>query len=100
MRALTLFKQSRARRRLVLEACRELLSAWWLVRFREFCIYAGVLGEAHPASFTTEFTRDDARLLRDMRCAIDAIRRQADCAILGVLCLARSRWNAGTAIPT
>jgi len=75
MRALTLFKQSRARRRLVVEACRELARAWWLVRFREFRSYAGELGQAHPASFTTEFTPDDARLLRDIRWAIDAINR-------------------------
>lgn len=75
MRALTLFKQSSARRRLVVEACRELARAWWLVRFREFRSYAGELGQAHPASFTTEFTPDDARLLRDIRWAIDAINR-------------------------
>lgn len=75
MRALTLLRQSRARRRLVLEACRELIRAWWLVRFREFRSYAGALGQPHPAGFTTDFTPDDARLLRDIRWAIDAINR-------------------------
>jgi hypothetical protein len=75
MRTLTLLRQSRARRQLVLEACRELLRAWWLVRFREFRTYAGALGEAHPASFTSEFTHDDVALLRDIRWAIDAINR-------------------------
>jgi hypothetical protein len=75
MRALTLLRQSRTRRQLVLEACRELLRAWWLVRFREFRSYAGELGEAHPAGFTTEFTHDDLALLRDIRWAIDAINR-------------------------
>jgi len=75
MRALTLMKQTRARRRLVLEASKELLRAWWLVRFREFRTYAGALGEAHPASFTSEFSHDDVALLRDIRWAIAAINR-------------------------
>ncbi|MEM9474838.1 MAG: lasso peptide biosynthesis B2 protein [Pseudomonadota bacterium] len=75
MRALTFLRQSHARRQLVIEACRELLRAWWLVQFREFRIYAGELGEAHPADLVTEFTHDDARLLRDIRWAIDAINR-------------------------
>lgn len=75
MRALTLITLSRARRKLVLEACRELLRAWWLVRFREFRTYAGELGEARPADFVTEFTHDDLALLRDVRWAIDAINR-------------------------
>jgi hypothetical protein len=75
MRALTLIRQSRTRRQLVLEAARELLRAWWLVRFREFRTYAGELGQAHPAGFTTEFTPEDARILRDIRWAIDAINR-------------------------
>lgn len=75
MRALTLLRQSHSRRQLVFEACRELLRAWWLVRFREFRSYAGELGEAHPATFTTEFTHDDTVLLRDVRWAIDAVNR-------------------------
>lgn len=75
MRALTLLRQSSTRRRLVLEACRELIRAWWLVRFREFRSYAGELGQPHPAGFTTDFTPEDAKLLRDIRWAIDAINR-------------------------
>lgn len=75
MRTMTLFRQSRARRMLVLEACRELLRAWWLVRFSEFRTYAGVLGEAHPAGFTSEFSQYDEALLRDIRWAIEAVNR-------------------------
>lgn len=75
MRVLTLVRQSRTRRQLIVEACRELVRAWWLVRFREFRNYAGDLGEAHPAGFATEFIHDDAALLRDIRWAIDAINR-------------------------
>lgn len=75
MRVLTLLRQSRSRRQLVLEASRELLRAWWLVRSREFRTYAGNLGEAHPGGFATEFTHDDLALLDDVRWAIDAVNR-------------------------
>ena len=51
------------------------MRAWWLVRFREFRTYAGELGYAHPAGFSSEFIHDDAALLRDIRWAIDAINR-------------------------
>lgn len=75
MRALTLIRQPRARRRLVAEAARELIRAWWLVRFREFRSYAGRLGAAHPAGFSTEFALDDTATLRDIRWAVEAINR-------------------------
>ncbi|MCU4653924.1 lasso peptide biosynthesis B2 protein [Roseibacterium sp. SDUM158016] len=72
---MTLLKQPRARRQLVAEALRELLRAWWLVRFREFRTYSSALGEAHPAGFTTEFAHGEVALLSDIRWAIDAINR-------------------------
>lgn len=75
MRAFTLISQSSARRRLVLEAGRELLRAWWLVRFREFRSYASDLGSAHPGSFRTERLHGDPVLLRDVRWAIEAVNR-------------------------
>lgn len=77
MRVLTLLKQSRARRHLVAEALRELLRAWWLVRFREFHTYSVVLGEASPANFTTEYAHSDHLLLHDIRWAIESINRTA-----------------------
>lgn len=51
------------------------MRAWWLVRFREFRTYAGALGEAHPASFTSDFSHEDVALLKDIRWAIDAINK-------------------------
>lgn len=75
MRAVTLIKQSSARRRLVLEAARDLLHAWWLVRFRAFRSYAPKLGSAHPGSFRTERLHADTVLLRDVGWAIDAVNR-------------------------
>lgn len=77
MRILTLLKQSRYRRRLVLEAGRSLLRAWWLVRFREFRCYAGELGEPHPGAFLSEALHGDISFLRDVRWAIDALNRTA-----------------------
>ncbi len=75
MRVFTFLKQPSSRRRLVFEALRELISAWWLVRFREFRTYSGALGEAQAAGFATDYTHDDLRTLRDIRWAVDAINR-------------------------
>lgn len=63
------------RRLMVVEAFSELLKAWYLIRFREFRAYVGLLGEAHPADFATEFVHCDESQLGDIRWAIDAVNR-------------------------
>lgn len=77
MRILTFLKQSRYRRKLVVEAGGELVRAWWLVRFYEFRRYAGELGEPHPGVFLTETLHNDTSFLRDVRWAIQALNRTA-----------------------
>ena len=75
MRALTLQKQPARRRRLVAEALRELLRAWWTVRFKPFRSYAGDLGRAHAGAHSTTDLHGDLELLRDVKWAIGAVNR-------------------------
>jgi hypothetical protein len=74
MRALTFLRQPRHRKRLAIEALRELLVAWWLVRRRAFRSVAPLLGAAHPGEHL-EVARYDARLLADVRWAVSAVDR-------------------------
>lgn len=75
MRTLTFLRQPRKRRRLVVEAVKELLRAWWLVRFREFRSYAHILGDPHPGAFATHEMLADPTLLKDVRWSIAAVNR-------------------------
>ncbi|MDJ1007884.1 MAG: lasso peptide biosynthesis B2 protein [Paracoccaceae bacterium] len=72
---MTLLRQPRRRQLLAVEALRELLRAWWLVRFRAFRSYVCDLGEAKGGAFETEALHDDIALLRDVRWAIEAVNR-------------------------
>ena len=63
------------RRRIVPEAARELLRAFWLVRFRPFDSYAPCLGSAHPGRFSGDDLQGCPDGLDDIRWSIEGISR-------------------------
>ena len=75
MRILTLLRQPTRRQRLATEALRELVRAWWIVRFRAFRTYADDLGTAHAGAHQTDALPDDVVLLRDVKWAVGAVNR-------------------------